>query len=345
MWETPIGQGRGKPILLNVELLNLRFAPNGQNLLATAKDGSVHLIDLSGQPINPSFSVPTYVTASSFSPDGKTYLLGTVEGLLQYRDLLGTKERYSIRTGTRIEALGFSPDGRTFLAGDRNGTLWHRETDTGRAIGEPFRTDSPFWSVQFTPDGHGFLAGTDGGAQLWDLETHAITLKTPVRGQVTHISIRPDGKTAQLNIDGFAREWNFATDGTMHSSLFQPEGGIDRIALSQDGKRVLVTGTDKIARLWDVSTGKQLGPSLGTRARPVAFSQGDRLMAVGDWDGRIYIWEVSTPVPQAPARIRLWIETLTRMELDSTGTVRYLSDEEVEERARQLENAGGPPST
>jgi WD40 repeat protein len=321
----------------------LRFTPDGQNLLTTATDGSVHLINFSGQPVAPSFSVPTYVTASSFSPDGKCYMFGTVEGLLQYRDLLGTKERYSIRTGTRIEALAFSPDGRTYLVGDRNGTLWHRETDTGREIGEPFRTDSPFWSAQFTPDGQKFLAGTDRGAQLWDLETHAMSLETSLRGQVTHITIRPDGRSALLLVDGFAREWNFATDGSFRSSSVQPEGGIDRIALSHDGKKVLVTGTDKFARLWDVSTGKQLGPSLGTRVRPMAFSQDDRLMAVGDMDGRIYIWEVSTPVPKGPEQIRLWVETLTRMELDSTGMVKYLSGVEIEERARQLEKDVGPP--
>ena len=339
-WETPTGQGRGKPILLNIELLNVRFTPDGRNLLATATDGSVRPIDLQGQPVAPAFSVPTYVTAIQFSPDGKSYVLGTVEGLLQYRDLLGSKERYSIRTGTQYEALAFSPDGRTFLAGDRNGTLWHRETESGRAIGEPFRTDSPFWSVQFTPDGKKFIAGTDAGAQLWDLDTRQVLQKTPIRGQVTSVTLFPDGECVLLNIDGFAREWNFATDGALRPSLVQPEGGIDRFSLSHDGKRVLISGADKLARLWDVATGKQLGPSLGTRVRPVAFTRDDHLMAVGDLEGRIVFWEKSEPLPGSSERIRLQLETLTRMELDRLGTVRLLKNEDVSKRMTQLENTG-----
>jgi WD40 repeat protein len=287
-------------------------------------------------------SVATYVTASSFSPDGKSYILGTLEGRLQYRDLLGTRERYSIRNGSQIEAMAFSPDGRTFLVGDRDGTLWHRESDTGRAIGEPFRTNSPFWSVQFTADGKTFIAGTDDGAQVWDLGTHEMVKKLPVRGRVTFVSISPNLETVLLNLDGFAREWNFATDETIHSSLFQPEGGIDRIALSRDGKRVLVSGMDKVARLFDVSTGKQLGPSLGTRVRPVAFTPDDRLMAVGDMEGRIVLWEMAAPLPGTPDQIRSWVESVTRMELDRSGTVRSLTAAEVEVRVGQFENASGP---
>jgi WD40 repeat protein len=230
-----------------------------------------------------------------------------------------------------------------FVVGDRDGTLWHRESDTGRVIGEPYRTDSPFWSVQFTADGKTFIAGTDDGAQVWDLGTHEMVKKLPVRGRVTFVSISPNRETVLLNLDGFAREWNFATDETIHSSLFQPEGGIDRIALSRDGKRVLVSGMDKVARLFDVSTGKQLGPSLGTRVRPVAFTPDDRLMAVGEIEGRIVLWEMAAPLPGTPEQIRSWVENVTRMELDRSGTVRSLTTAEVDDRVGRLESAGGSP--
>jgi WD40 repeat protein len=343
VWETPPGQGRGKPLLQSAELLQMLFTPDGHNILSTAIDGNVRLVNLSGEPIAPVHSHSKYPTALSLSPDGKTYLLGFQDGRLQSWDLLGTHERYEIRTHGWINVFAFSPDGRTYLVGDRGGFLWHRETETGRLIGEPFRTSSPYWSVTFTPDGQKFLVGTDDGAQLWDLGTREMLQKSPTRGQVTQILIRPDGTGALLVVGGFAREWNFGTDGAIHSPGFQPEGGISYLALSPDGKRVLISGSDRVARLWDVSTGKQLGPSLGTRVRPVAFTQDNHLMAAGDTDGRIVVWEPSGSIQGGPERIRIWIETLTRMELDRTGTIRGLSAEEVQERARRLQAAGGSP--
>jgi len=344
VWETPQGQGRGKPLLQSAELLLVLFTPDGHNILSSAADGSVRLVNLSGQPIAPVHAHPKYPTTACLSPDGKTYLLGFQDGLLEQWDLLGNRERYAIRTPGWINSVTFSPDGRTYLAGDREGFLWHRETETGRPIGEPFRMSS-IWSLTFTLDGQGFLVGTDHGVELWDLGTREMLQKSQSQSQITQISIYPDGKKALLVVDGFARVWNFATDGETNSPRFQPEGGIDRLTLSPDGKRVLISGSDRVARLWDVSTGKQLGPSLGTRVRPVAFTQDNRLMAAGDTDGRIVVWEPSGSIQGEPERIRLWLETLTRMELDSAGTIRGLSAEEVQERARRLQAAGGSPRT
>jgi WD40 repeat protein len=300
-------------------------------------------VNLNGQPIAPVHAHPKYPTTVCLSPDGKTYLLGFQDGLLEHWDLLGSHERYAIRTRGWMNSIAFSPDSRTYLAGNREGFLWHRETDTGRQIGEPLRTSSPIWSFAFTPDGQRFFVGTDDETQLWDLGTHEMLQKSPTQGLVSQILIHADGKRALLVVGGFAREWNFATDGAVHSPGFQPEGGIAHLALSPDGQRVLISGADRVARLWDVSTGKQLGPSLGTRVRPVEFTRDNSLMAVGDTDGRIVIWEPSGSIQGEPERIRLWVETLTRMELDSTGTIRGLSAEEVQERARRLQAAGGSP--
>jgi hypothetical protein len=68
-------------------------------------------------------------------------------------------------------------------------------------------------------------------------------------------------------------------------------------------------------------------------------------MGAGDLDGRIAIWELVSPITGGPEQIRLWVETLTGMELDETGTVRYLSGEEIRLRLGQLDAAGGVPRT
>ncbi len=343
VWTPPAGQGREKPLLQSEELLAMAFTPNGHNLLTTAWEGNVRLMDLHGQPIAPTHSGLSHLTAAAINPDGKTYLVGSADGIVQCWDLLRTRPRYEIRPEGWIESIAISPDGQTYLVAPRRDRVWLCETSTGRRIGEPLQTGSPAWSVAFAPDGRTFLVGTDQEAQIWDLETRSVWRKTSFQGHVTQVTVHPDGKRAFLVIDGFVREWHFATDEAIRTPNFQPEGGIDRFALSPDGRSVLIARSDRIARLWDVGTGKQLGPALGARVRPVAFTSDGQRMAAGDTDGRIVIWEPPLPIEGDPERIRLWVETLTGMELDSAGTIRALSADEISERLRRLQEVGGAP--
>lgn len=336
VWGPPPGQGRGKPVLLGVDLLNMRFTPDGRYLLTTASDGSVRLMNRDGREATARFFVPTYITAMSFTPDGNRYLVADLEGRIQFWDLFGTRERYSIRTNKWIDAIAFSPDGHSYLVGDRFDRVSLRDTETGQLLGEPMPTGSIVWALQFTADGKRFVAGTSTGAQLWDLESRAVISRASLKGAVTQLVIHPSSTAAVMVVDGFVREWRFDTDGAVVSGLYRTDGGIDRLALSPDGQTALVSGMDGLARLWDVATGKPLGPMLGTRVRPVTFSP-DLRLAIGDRDGRIIIGELAEPVGSRSDHIRLWVETRTRMELDESGVVRKLNEEEIETRRRMLE--------
>jgi hypothetical protein len=50
------------------------------------------------------------------------------------------------------------------------------------------------------------------------------------------------------------------------------------------------------------------------------------------------------PVAGDVDRVRLWVETLTGMELDEAGAVRDLTPEAVEQHRQRLEELGGPPA-
>jgi WD40 repeat protein len=342
MWEPPAVQQHGKLIRQNVELLSMLFTPEGEKLLLTASDATARVIDLSGSQLAPIHSDKKYYSAVALSPDGHNYLVGCQDGRVQCWDLLASRERYTIRHPTWVESLAFSPDGRSYLVADREGNVWHRETDAGHQLSE-HKAGVVVWSAAFTLDGQHFLLGTDGSVQLWDRAGSEPRQKIRTRSPVTKVLPHPDGKRAVLVVGGHATEWNFATDGAMRPLGVQPDGEIDRIAISSDGQKLLISGHDGIARLWDIPTGKQLGPSLGARVRPVAFTPDNRKLAVGDKEGRILLWEPSTPLQGEARQICLWVESTTRMELDSTGTIRPLTGEEVQERLRRLNEMGGLP--
>src|SRR5207248_1137994 len=84
----------------------------------------------------------------------------------------------------------------------------------------------------------------------------------------------------------------------------------------------LTQGADGDARLWDVATGKALGPLQGRGVTRVAVSPDGRVLAAGGRDGRVVLWEVPRPLAGPAAAVRPWVEVLTGRELDAEVAAR-----------------------
>jgi WD40 repeat protein len=101
---------------------------------------------------------------------------------------------------------------------------------------------------------------------------------------------------------------SFATDyGAEEVRRFDGHtAGIECLALSADGRRVVSGGNDSTARVWDVETAKEIyrfdGHEGGVYA--VAFSaDGDRVLsACGAPDGPMLLWELPQDLRKAPLK-------------------------------------------
>jgi WD40 repeat protein len=160
------------------------------------------------------------------------------------------------------------------------------------------------------------------------------------------VAFSPDGRAVLTGSqDGAARLWDAATGRTLGPPL-EHQGPVEAVAFSPDGRAVLTGSQDKTARLWDAATGRPLGPPL-THQGPVhvvAFSPDGKAVLTGSQDKTARLWHVSE-LPDNLERISTWVEVITGLGLDETGSVIVLDNSTRRERREKLEAQGGWPLT
>jgi len=123
------------------------------------------------------------------------------------------------------------------------------------------------------------------------------TLSTQVGAQFGGISFSPDGRLLAAGSNGHAYLWNL-TNGLRLATLDDPGDGAGAEAFSPAGK-LLADGDSVLNRvyLWNTVTGLRAA----TLAAPgpggidgVAFSRDGRLLAAGDSNKHVYVWDVGT---------------------------------------------------
>lgn len=71
------------------------------------------------------------------------------------------------------------------------------------------------------------------------------------------------------------------------------------LTFSVDGARVVSGGNDKVVRVWDVSTGLQVGATVEGHSdwvRAVAHSPNNKQVASGSRDGTVRVWDAETGI-------------------------------------------------
>ena len=167
-----------------------------------------------------------------------------------------------------------------------------------------------------------FATGDEDGARLWDRATRRPLGERIGGHRAVPAAFFPDGKRILLLSQGIAHIWDVASGQLTGPPPFHPEGGILHVALSPDGRSIVIRGRERVVRLWDVATGKTLGVPVNLDGMyPVAASSKGRTFAVAGSGGRVALWNEPEPLEGKVERIRLWVELLSGMELDSRGVV------------------------
>ncbi|KAJ8589382.1 WD40 repeat-like protein [Rhizopogon salebrosus TDB-379] len=96
--------------------------------------------------------------------------------------------------------------------------------------------------------------------------------------------------------DGSLRVWNLQTGKQTGNDWRDGESGVNTIALSLDGKKVISGSGDAVVRLWDVDMGKVIAKWTGHNSGVVhiCWNRDGRWVVSGDDEGTARVWDVES---------------------------------------------------
>jgi WD40 repeat protein/tetratricopeptide (TPR) repeat protein len=371
LWDATTGRPLGAAMRHQGQIYCAAFSPDGKTVLTGSYDNTARLWDATtGRPIGEVMKHQDSVGKVAFSRDGKALLTWSGDKTARRWDAttgrpLGPPVTVAYRR--HIFTAAFSPDLRTMvIAGpDNTARLW--DTTSGQLFGAPLEHQEMVHAAVFSPDGKAVWTGSaDSTARVWDATTGR-PLGPPLahRGGVGPVALSQDGKTLLTSSGGnTARLWHPATGQSLGTTI-TIKTPIDALALSPDGKTVLIASYDdtlwkedliagsprgvfgvrpqrsSLIQLWQVATGRPLGPALTNldRGRAVKFSPDGRTALVASQAGPTWLCDLSE-LPDDPERVATWAQVVTGLELDEVGSIRVLDNSTWRQRRERLEAMG-----
>jgi RNA polymerase sigma factor (sigma-70 family) len=239
------------------------------------------------------------------SADGKRVVV-EYEGDVQVIDARTGDELFRHKGRINAGTLALSPDGKTIAFGRYDVYVW--AWDSG---GEPRKLAAIGGSgtelVTFTPDGQSLhVAGNGSRVMTFDVATGRQTGTFDVGASPWKWSYSPDGKTLAVVYHRSSRADGFDQAVVLWDPMTGKETGrfpvgrttASHVSWSPDGVR-LAAATDYRAWVWDVKTGRPLGPSDPGHEGSItafAFAPDGRLFTASD-DHTVRSWDPATGKP------------------------------------------------
>ena len=360
LWDARTGSPIGQP-MKDPDLWTAVFSPDGKTILTGSRNNSVRLWDAAtgqpvSQPIRLSDAPPAdiadgqggiiadwqgrVVSTVAYNRSGTMFLAINRAGTVVLWDATSQRE---VAHQTNADCAAFSPDGRFVAIGSRDKTAQLWDIATGGSVGAPLKHDGPVLSVAFSPDGKTIATGSgDRTAQLWNTKSsQPVGLRLPHQQSVFRVLFGPDGKTVVTEEHDILRLWDAGATAAAIGRPLMIKRNARFVKFSSDGKKFLTTDRNGGLRLWDVATLQPIGPDLRHDGSldHVDYSPDGRSIVMSP--GRL--WRLPALVGGDLDYIKLWVETMTGMEVEDGGNIKGLEASVWQERHDRLRELGGPP--
>jgi WD40 repeat protein len=310
----------------------LAYSPDGKRL-AVGTYGQVVLYDTATwQPAATFREVEDSARALAFSPDGRWLAVGSglpaQSGRLTLWDTSGGgKPLVCPPQQDTVEAVCFRRDGKALLAAANDNTARYYPAFPPASGATLDEHNGRVLAAAISPkDGWIFVTGaTDRIVKVWDAKTvHTVINFDQSAGGITGLAFLSNGvQFVGSSLDGHLYWWGVNYDarkkvfgGYHYRTVEAHPGGVNALAISADGRRLVTGGADNAVCVWDAESGGK-ARAFTDSTQPiyaVALSPDGRTAAGGGREGVARVWDVEgnkltttlnlPPLPAPPAPIK-----------------------------------------
>jgi WD40 repeat protein/tRNA A-37 threonylcarbamoyl transferase component Bud32 len=231
----------------------LVISPDGRKIAGLSSDNSCQVSDVAtGNPLY-AFPKEMMVTALAFSPDKESLAVGMRRipiGLGELSDphvvlaLVDAasgkdRQRFVIRT-SKVNDLAFGPDGKQLALACDDATVRLVDVKTGLESNLFRGHTSPVISLAFQPNGQRLVTSDNAGTvKVWNVFSRQEFLRL---GPMAELMFSPDSTSLGGGVE-FVRPVRFyevTTGRALPATAREVQSDVQRLAYSQDGKRVAI---------------------------------------------------------------------------------------------------------
>ncbi|MGW1728914.1 protein kinase domain-containing protein [Streptomyces sp. NPDC002306] len=257
---------------------DVAFSHDGETLATAGRDGLVCLWDIT-RPTEPQRLVTftghgAGVRSVAFSPDDQTVISGGDDGVAALWDgtprITGHATTVLTQPRGEMKAVVFGPSGQALALTHENDAPTAQLRDVSipgrpRHLSDLDVETSWIVSAAFSHDRHLLALGTgDRQTQLWDISDttrpRRLARLTGLKGVVSSVVFQPHGHMlATATGEGTEGDrsvmlWNIADQDSPRQLATLPDGPVNSLSYTPDGRALVITNFDK-AIIWDVSSG------------------------------------------------------------------------------------------
>ncbi len=227
-------------------LYSVSWSPDSQSLLYGG--AGLWFYDLATAAFTGHQDTGTFVEDARYSPDGTRIATANLDGTVRLYDAASGAVLWAVQAYPRWALrVAYSPDGSLIAAtgGSEDPTVYVWEAATGRErlVFHDFR--STVWDLKFSPDGTRLAAAGPAEVRIED---------------------------SPSQVENVVLVWD-VPGGDLQSTLYGPEGQIDRIDFHPDGQQIIAASWDGILYHWTLD-GSAPG---GSRRYDDRYADPDRL--------------------------------------------------------------------
>ncbi|XP_036154144.1 apoptotic protease-activating factor 1 isoform X5 [Myotis myotis] len=272
-----------------------RFSPDDKFLASCSADGTLKLWETKKVCENSAIVLKQEIDV--VFQENEVMVLA-VDNIRRLQLINGKTGQIDYLTEAQISCCCLSPHLQHVAFGGHDGTIKILELLNNRLFQSRNGHKNTVRHIQFTADGKTLISSSDDSTiQVWNWQSEEYFFLQAHQETVKDFRLLKNSRLLSWSFDGTVKVWNITT-GRIEKDFVCHQDTVLSCDVSPDATKFSSTSADNTAKIWSFELLSPLHELKGHKGcvRCSAFSVDSTLLATGDDNGEIRIWNVSSGV-------------------------------------------------